>query len=56
MAAAPHMFLNAYKNVLAIAVETDYLYPHADKIKEYLKVIPKYLICIDHLVVLATSV
>jgi large subunit ribosomal protein LP0 len=44
MAAAPHMFLNAYKNVLAIAVETDYSYPHADKIKEYLKVIPKYLI------------
>jgi large subunit ribosomal protein LP0 len=37
MAAAPHMFLNAYKNVLAIAVETDYSYPHADKIKEYLK-------------------
>jgi large subunit ribosomal protein LP0 len=37
MAAAPHMFLNAYKNVLAVAVETDYSYPHADKIKEYLK-------------------
>jgi large subunit ribosomal protein LP0 len=37
MAAAPHMFLNAYKNVLAVAVETEYSYPHADKIKEYLK-------------------
>ena len=37
IAAAPHMFINAYKNVLAVAVETDYSYPHADKIKEYLK-------------------
>ncbi|KAM3191026.1 hypothetical protein ACQJBY_068777 [Aegilops geniculata] len=37
MAAAPHMFLNAYKNVLAVALETDYSYDHADKIKEYLK-------------------
>ena len=38
IAAAPHMFLNGYKNVLAVAVETEYSYPHADKIKEYLKV------------------
>lgn len=38
LAAAPHMFINAYKNVLAIAVETDYSYPHADKVKEYLEV------------------
>ncbi|RLN03877.1 hypothetical protein C2845_PM13G02280 [Panicum miliaceum] len=38
LAAAPHMFINGYKNVLAVAVETDYSYPHADKIKEYLKV------------------
>ncbi|KAI4339166.1 hypothetical protein MLD38_024135 [Melastoma candidum] len=37
IAAAPHMFINAYKNVLAIAVETDYSFPHADKVKEYLK-------------------
>ncbi|CAN6174796.1 unnamed protein product, partial [Urochloa humidicola] len=37
LAAAPHMFVNGYKNVLAVAVETDYSYPHADKIKEYLK-------------------
>uniref|UniRef100_A0A0E0R3U7 Major facilitator superfamily (MFS) profile domain-containing protein n=1 Tax=Oryza rufipogon TaxID=4529 RepID=A0A0E0R3U7_ORYRU len=37
IAAAPHMFLNGYKNVLAVAVETEYSYPHADKIKEYLK-------------------
>ncbi|KAM3293495.1 hypothetical protein ACQJBY_036822 [Aegilops geniculata] len=37
LAAAPHMFLNGYKNVLALAVETDYSFPHADQIKEYLK-------------------
>ncbi|KAK7332377.1 hypothetical protein VNO80_29128 [Phaseolus coccineus] len=34
---APHMFVNAYKNVLSVAVETDYSYPEADKVKEYLK-------------------
>ncbi|CAA3002595.1 60S acidic ribosomal P0 [Olea europaea subsp. europaea] len=37
LAAAPHMFINAYKNVLAIAVETDYSFPLADEVKEYLK-------------------
>ncbi|XP_051134494.1 60S acidic ribosomal protein P0 [Andrographis paniculata] len=36
LAAAPHMFINAYKNVLAVAVETDYSFPQADKVKEYL--------------------
>ena len=36
LAAAPHMFINAYKNVLSIAVETDYSFPLADKVKEYL--------------------
>ena len=39
LAAAPHMFVNAYKNVLAVAVETDYSFPEADKVKEYLKVL-----------------
>lgn len=38
LAAAPHMLVNAYKNVLAIAVETDYSFPLADKVKEYLEV------------------
>lgn len=38
LAAAPHMFINGYKNVLAIAVETDYSFPLADKVKEYLAV------------------
>ncbi|KAK6929459.1 60S ribosomal protein L10P, insertion domain [Dillenia turbinata] len=36
IAAAPHMFINAYKNVLAVAVETEYSFPQADKVKEYL--------------------
>lgn len=36
MAAAPHMFLNGYKNVLAFAIATDYSYPHADQIKQKL--------------------
>jgi len=35
-AAVPHMIINAYKNVLAIAVETDYSFKYADKVKAYL--------------------
>ncbi|KAJ1383603.1 Ribosomal protein L10P [Sesbania bispinosa] len=35
--AAPHMFVNAYENVLSVAVATDYSFPQADKVKEYLK-------------------
>ena len=38
IAAAPHMLINAYKNALAIAVETSYSFPLADKVKEYLEV------------------
>ncbi|XP_071709941.1 large ribosomal subunit protein uL10-like [Rutidosis leptorrhynchoides] len=37
VAAAPHMLINGYKNVLAIAVETGYSFPLADKVKEYLQ-------------------
>ncbi|KAH7537531.1 hypothetical protein FEM48_Zijuj03G0103000 [Ziziphus jujuba var. spinosa] len=37
LAAAPHMFINAYKNVLAIALATEYSFPQADEVKEYLK-------------------
>ncbi|XWS74832.1 hypothetical protein CRYUN_Cryun01aG0031700 [Craigia yunnanensis] len=36
LAAAPHMFINAYKNVLSLAVATGYSFPLADKVKEYL--------------------
>ncbi|CAA0834390.1 60S acidic ribosomal protein P0-2 [Striga hermonthica] len=35
LAAAPHMFINSYKNVLAFAVATDYSFPQAEKVKEY---------------------
>ncbi|XP_059457622.1 large ribosomal subunit protein uL10 [Corylus avellana] len=37
LAAAPHMFINAYKNVLAVAVATEYSFPQAEKTKEFLK-------------------
>ncbi|OVA17640.1 Ribosomal protein L10/acidic P0 [Macleaya cordata] len=37
LAAAPHMFINAYKNLLAIAVATEYSFPQAEQVKEYLK-------------------
>lgn len=39
LAATPHMFVNAYKNVLAVVVETNYSLPKADKVKVYLKVL-----------------
>lgn len=38
IAAAPCMFNNAYKNVLALSVATDYTYKQAEKVKEFLKV------------------
>jgi large subunit ribosomal protein LP0 len=37
LAAAPHMFMNAYKNVLAIALATEYSFPQAESVKEFLK-------------------
>jgi large subunit ribosomal protein LP0 len=36
LASLPHSILNAYKNVLAVALETDYSFKGADKIKEML--------------------
>lgn len=38
LAAATHMFVNAYKNVLSVAVATEYDFPQAEQVKEYLKV------------------
>lgn len=35
-ASMPHIIVNAYKNVLAVAVETDYSFPYAEKLKAYL--------------------
>ncbi|KAK9127928.1 hypothetical protein Syun_016725 [Stephania yunnanensis] len=46
LAAAPHMFINAYKNVLAIAVATDYSFPQADKVKEYIADPSKFAVAI----------
>lgn len=37
VAAFPHVFSNSYKNVLALALETGVLYPHAEKVKEMLE-------------------
>jgi large subunit ribosomal protein LP0 len=37
IAAVPHAIINGYKNVLAIAIELDYSFPLAEKVKEYLK-------------------
>ncbi|CAG5120395.1 unnamed protein product [Candidula unifasciata] len=36
-ASAPHSLINGFKRLLAIAVETDYTFPEAEKTKEYLK-------------------
>ncbi|XLS89992.1 hypothetical protein HN51_066000 [Arachis hypogaea] len=43
LAAALHMFINAYKNVLYVAIETGYSFPEVDKVKEYLKLDNKKL-------------
>ncbi|XP_059300602.1 large ribosomal subunit protein uL10-like [Lycium ferocissimum] len=37
LAAVPHMFINSYKNVLSFALATEYSFPQAEKLKEYLK-------------------
>jgi len=37
MASLPHSIINGYKNVLSIALATDYSFPLADKVKEILK-------------------
>ncbi|TMW96192.1 large ribosomal subunit protein uL10-like [Solanum lycopersicum] len=37
LAAIPHIFINSYKNVLSFAIATEYSFPQAEKVKEYLK-------------------
>ncbi|XP_071719561.1 large ribosomal subunit protein uL10z-like [Rutidosis leptorrhynchoides] len=37
LAASPHMIINGYKNLLSLAVATDYSFKHAEKVEEYLK-------------------
>jgi len=36
-AAVPHLIINAYKNILAVAVETNVTFKRAEKVKEFLK-------------------
>jgi len=36
IASVPHSFLNGYKNLLAVAVSTEYSFKQADKVKAYL--------------------
>jgi len=36
LAALPHSLANAYKNVLAVSVETEYTFPAAQQIKDYI--------------------
>ncbi|KAL9230185.1 hypothetical protein vseg_005571 [Gypsophila vaccaria] len=55
LAAAPHMFINGYKNVLAIAVATDYDFPQAEKVKEYLKDPTKFAVAAAAPVAAASS-
>ncbi|XP_023752950.1 60S acidic ribosomal protein P0 [Lactuca sativa] len=44
IAAAPHVLINGYKNALAVAVETSYSFPLADKVKEYLEDPSKFVV------------
>lgn len=46
LAAAPHMFINAYKNVLAVALATEYSFPQAEKVKEYLADPSKFAVAV----------
>ncbi|KAL4386989.1 hypothetical protein GQ457_09G031160 [Hibiscus cannabinus] len=46
LSAAPHMFINAYKNVLAVAITTEYSFPQADKVKEYLADPSKFAVAV----------
>jgi len=36
IASIPHLLVNAYKNLLAVAITTDYTFEGAEKVKEYL--------------------
>ncbi|MBA0871419.1 hypothetical protein Goshw_025412 [Gossypium schwendimanii] len=46
LAAAPHMFINGYKNILAVAVATEYSFHQADKVKEYLADPSKFAVAV----------
>ncbi|CAL5322626.1 hypothetical protein CsSME_00000968 [Camellia sinensis var. sinensis] len=55
LAAAPHMFINAYKNVLAVAVATEYSFSQADKVKEYLEDPTKFAVAVAPVAAAADS-
>ncbi|KAM3697869.1 hypothetical protein ACB098_06G145800 [Castanea mollissima] len=55
LAAAPHMFTNAYKNVLAVAVATENSFPQAKKVKEYLKDPSKFVVATTSVVAAASG-
>ncbi|KAH0634375.1 hypothetical protein KY284_037161 [Solanum tuberosum] len=55
LAAAPHMIVNGYKNVLCVALETEYTYPQAQQVKEYLKDPSKFAVAIDVVAESATT-
>lgn len=38
IASAPHSLANGFKNLLAVAAETEISFPQAERLKEYLKV------------------
>ncbi|KAL5557047.1 hypothetical protein UlMin_039283 [Ulmus minor] len=46
LVAAPHMFINAYKNALAIDVSIDYSFPAIDQVKECLKDPSKFVVVV----------
>ncbi|XVF24061.1 hypothetical protein REPUB_Repub13aG0094300 [Reevesia pubescens] len=47
-AVAPHMFINANKNVLAFAIATEYSFFQADKVNEYLADPTKFVVAVAH--------
>ncbi|KAK7368154.1 hypothetical protein VNO80_10177 [Phaseolus coccineus] len=46
IAAAPHMFANSYKNILVVAVATEYSFPEVDEVKEFLKDPSKFVVTV----------
>ncbi|XP_020263022.1 60S acidic ribosomal protein P0-like [Asparagus officinalis] len=45
-AAVPHVLINAYKNILASPVDTEYTFPQAERVMEYLKDPSKFAVAI----------
>ena len=41
-----HAIINGYKNVLVVAIQLDYFFPLAEKVKEYLKDPSKFAVVV----------